>query len=42
MRLMKQENEKKEKVEAMSREEMEIDLQRKKKVIEETENILKF
>ena len=42
MRLMKQENVKKEKVEAMSREEMEIDLQRKKKVIEETENILRF
>ena len=42
MKLMKQENTKKEKVEAMSREEMEIDLQRKKRIIEETENILKF
>ena len=39
---MKEEKEKKEKIEQMSKEEMEIDLLRKKEIIENTEKLLKF
>ena len=42
MKLMRQEAEKKEKVEALSREEMEVDLQRKNKIIEDTQKYLRF
>ena len=39
---MKEEKEKKEKIEQMSKEEMEIDLLRKKEIIEKTEKLLEF
>ena len=39
---MKEEAEKKDKIELLSKAEMELDLQRKKEVIAETEKLLKF